>query len=215
METGEKGNSKTNYSSVTNEQILGVASRMYLLNEGDRSLLTDELERRSLGPDEIQAYIEAQAEKTRAPEPKEGLFGWIWPTIKDERTASNASSRAILFSAFGVLLGILGCVSSLFVGLSAGSLTDRNAILGLVFFSVAGLVWAFVHRGVVNQSPVWAGVGLAMSAGWVVHSWMRGDWKYPIAVCLDTVVVLAFINGIRGTAAYRRYARGSGGRAHA
>ena len=46
------------------DELLRRASRMYSLDEEARSTLTAELERRSIGPDEIQSYIDAEAAKT-------------------------------------------------------------------------------------------------------------------------------------------------------
>ena len=142
-------NSKTAYSANTNEEILNLASRMYSLDEGARSLLTDELERRSIGPDEIQSYVDAEAAKTSRPDPNSGVFAWIWPTIEDEKTAADASGRAIVISAFAVFLGIVGSVVQLLPGLSSVFSASKTPALKLAAFVGVTAVWALVRRAVV------------------------------------------------------------------
>lgn len=54
-------------SQPANDELLSLASRMYTLDEEARLLLTAELERRSIGPNEIQSYIDAQAAISTSP----------------------------------------------------------------------------------------------------------------------------------------------------
>ena len=212
------------YSVKKNEELLSLASRMYSLDERARLLLTEELERRSIGPDEIQSYIDTRRGKTRRPNPNSGPFAWIWPTIDDEQTAQDASARAIFISAVAALLGILGSLLHLFGVLSSLSF-DKTELLRLATWVVFAVLWALVHRGIVNESPVWASVGLVLVLLWSVldvvgvgthshfvnYGWARQDTQYTVMVlCLYLLILAAFVSSIRGTAAYRRFTALSG-----
>jgi len=54
-------------SQPATDELLRRASRMYSLDEEARLTLTAELERQSIGPDEIQSYIDSEAAKTTSP----------------------------------------------------------------------------------------------------------------------------------------------------
>jgi len=224
METPGGKDSKAIYSARTRAELLSLASSMYSLDERARSLLTDELERRSIGPDEIQSYIETKDGKTRRPNPNSGVFAWIWPTIDDEETAEDASARAIFVSAIAVLLGILGSLLHLF-GVLSGLPVDKAEILKLSLWVAFTLLWVLVHRGIANESPVWASVGLVLVVLWSVldffaaggrshilnYGWAREDRQFTaMVICLYSWILSAFVSSIRGTIAYRKYDHSSG-----
>jgi hypothetical protein len=125
------GDASTEYSAKTNEELICLASKMYALDEAARSLLTDELEHRSIGPDEIQSYLDAKTEKPARFNPNSDLFGWIWPTVEDDKTAEDASAKAIVISAIAVVLGIGGSLLHLFDVLSVVPV-EKAGVLQLV-----------------------------------------------------------------------------------
>jgi|ERR1039458_4125847 hypothetical protein len=210
METVGGENSKAGYSAKTNEELLSLASMMYSLDEVPRSLLTDELERRSLGPDEIQSYIDAEAAKTSRPDPNSGMFAWIWPAIDDEETAKDASRRATraaeLVTFLEIILSLAGCLALL---LGANGMGELLPLQLLTSIALAG-VFFLVARGIRNQSRQWAGVGLIVVLAGAVLDLRRHPlarlYSWDVATFfLWAVLVIAFVSGIRGTFAYHKY----------
>jgi len=215
------GISPTDYSRKTNEELLSLATSMYSLDEEARSHLTQELERRTIGPDEIQSYIDTKEGKTRRPKPNSHVFAWVWPSIDDVQTAEDASARAILISAIAVLLGILGSLLHLF-GVVSSVPVDKAELVQLVTWVVFTVLWALVHRGIVNESPTWASIGLILIVLWTVfevagvgtepivsnYGWTRQHRQDTVLVLfLYVLVFAAFVGSIRGTVAYRKYTR--------
>jgi uncharacterized membrane protein YhaH (DUF805 family) len=74
---------------MTNDELLYLASRMYSLDEEARSLLTSELEHRSIGPDEIHPYIDAEAAKSTSPREGSAVADFLNPYIDPEAAGST------------------------------------------------------------------------------------------------------------------------------
>jgi len=121
------------------------------------------------------------------------MANWAWPEIMDEASALDASHKAGGWAAFvaglTVLLAVIAMVTgSVLLGIGPGALVDA-ALFGIV----AWRVW--------NGSRPWAVAGLALYLFEIL--WNLSN-HHGVGI-LTLVVVLALVNGVRGTFALHNY----------
>ena len=112
---------------------------------------------------------------------------WIWPSITDEKSAKDASAQGAVASGFiSFFSGFIGFVMSM--GWDQGAL--REAFL----FAILGF-------GIFRLSRTAAVVGLALYFVEWIYMWPKVG---IINVALTPIVVLMFVNSIRGTFVYHQ-----------
>jgi hypothetical protein len=121
------------------------------------------------------------------------MANWAWPEISDEDSARNAAHVAggWAFAVAGIttLLAVISMAGAPIMGMSAWSLLDA------VLFAVVGWrVW--------NGSRPWAVTGLVV---YCLEIAMNVIEHPPGVGILTIVVVLALVNGVRGTFALHKY----------
>jgi hypothetical protein len=121
------------------------------------------------------------------------MANWAWPEIIDEDSARDAARKAGGWAAVVAgLTGLLALISlsgSSWFGITPWSLVDA-ALFGVV----AWRVW--------NGSRAWAVAGLSLYSLEVLFSIVT----HPPGVGILTIIILlALINGVRGTFALHKY----------
>lgn len=122
------------------------------------------------------------------------MANWAWPEICDEDSARDATHRAAVWAAvvagLTALLAIAGIVASQPIfGIGPSALLDA-ALFGVV----AWRIW--------NGSRPWAVTGLLLYCFEVIWSVAT----HPPGVGILTIIILlALVNGVRGTFGLHRY----------
>jgi len=159
-------------SQPANDELLRRASRMYSLDEEARLALTAELERRSIGPDEIQSYIDSEAAKTTIKEIPaetsiwsfEGRIGrstfWIRLLLLSLGgpavvifcgTLQQAGEGAAVFSLLILLVGtFLACWIGLAMSVKRWHDMNRSGWHVLLAFTIVGIPFGLIMQGCVK-----------------------------------------------------------------
>ncbi len=121
------------------------------------------------------------------------MANWAWPEIIDQdsaRTAAHtAAGWAIFVAGLTTLLAVIGMFTGPVMGITASALVDA-ALFGVV----AWRVW--------NGSRGWAIAGLALYSLEIIYNVVN----HPPGVGILTIlVVLALVNGVRGTFSLHKY----------
>lgn len=121
------------------------------------------------------------------------MANWAWPEIMDEESALDASHKA------GGWAGFIGAFTALLATISLVTGTTLMGIEGGALFDAA--LFGIVAWRVWNGSRPWAVAGLTLylfEIGWnLTHHGGFG--------ILTVIVVLALVNGVRGTFALHNY----------
>jgi hypothetical protein len=123
-------------------------------------------------------------------------MSWYWKQISDQDTAEDATKAAVGVSYFvAAVTGLLGVLS----------LAYRQPIFGLDGWSLvdAGL-FVVVGWRIRKMSRAWAVGGILLYTLEIVDSLVEGRGGIGV---LTIVFILTYVNALRGTFAYHRYAR--------
>ena len=123
----------------------------------------------------------------------------FWPTIVNQETAQKASRSGFWAAVF------IAVVSG-----GAGALAYANInILNLSSLAmIDGLIFAVIAFGIYKNSRVASVAGLFMYIVQRIDMWSQYGPKNP---AMALIFILFFVNSIRGTFAYRKYSKSSGG----
>jgi hypothetical protein len=131
-------------------------------------------------------------------------MAWYWPKVEDAKTAQTAALEAVGAGLF--VTGVTGVAAAL-------SIVYRRPILGIdggALFDAS--LFALVSWRVYKMSRTWAVLGLLLylfEVAWRIAKQVGssdatfGTGFSPVAL----ILILAFVNGIRGTFAFRRFSR--------
>lgn len=126
---------------------------------------------------------------------KLGLFRWAWPSVDTPDAAARATKQA--FWAAVLVAGLTGSFALMAaagvgvvqeIGINTGALVD------------AGL-FAVIALGLWKQSRAAAWAGLALYGFERIYAWSTTGAGSPL---IPIIFILAFIGGVRGTAALAR-----------
>jgi len=122
------------------------------------------------------------------------MANWAWPEIFDEESARDAAHKAGGWAAFVAGLTALFAVISLTSGTSVMGADGWSLIDAALFAAVAWRTWC--------GSRGWAIAGLAIYCIGVLYRIA----SHPPGVSILTIfIILALINGVRGTFALHRF----------
>lgn len=118
-----------------------------------------------------------------------------WPDVKNLESARKASR--IGFQAAAIIAGLSGLIGFLaLAGVSLGGYTALSLVDASLFAIVAWRIYLF--------SRAWAVAGLLLM---VVESVDKLSNKPSTFGVITVILILGFINGVRGTFAYQRHMR--------
>lgn len=121
---------------------------------------------------------------------------WIWPTITDAASAKNAAMEGVWAAGWVSLVTAIGATANIvfgtsFLGLSARAYADVS-------------IFALIGFGIYRMSRLCAVIGLLAYIAEVVYTGKtQSGWHFNWMIILFS---LMYVNGIRGTFAYRTYA---------
>ena len=127
---------------------------------------------------------------------KHNPMSWYWNEISDKDSAADATRTAVVVSY--VIAGLTALLAIL-------SVATRKSIFGLNGYSLvdAGL-FAIAGWRISKLSRAWAVVALALYLIETVASISTRGFGFGV---VTIIFILAYINAIRGTFAYHRYAQ--------
>lgn len=122
-------------------------------------------------------------------------MGW-WPSVADKEgargTALQGTGSAILVAGIGTLFSVLAMFGiQVFPGYSPWALID------------AGL-FAVVAWRIYRMSRAWAVVGLLLFVVERGYTFYEHGAKATAGIVVAVILLLGFVNGVRGAFAYRR-----------
>jgi len=125
-------------------------------------------------------------------------MSWYWKEITDTETASDATKAAVGISYF--VAAVTGLVATL-------SVVYHKPILGLDAWSfLDAILFVVIAWRIGKMSRIWSVIGILL---YVVEALFSLATKAGGIGVLTIVFIVAYINAIRGTFAYHRYARQS------
>jgi hypothetical protein len=109
---------------------------------------------------------------------------FFWPHIEDSETAKTA-----------IQLGVIGsCIVMLFS--IAGAIVDSPTILAEIF-AVQAAIFGAIGFGIQKKSRIAAWIGLCL--------FPFSKVPFHFSLVMFFILLIPFLNGVRGTLAYRRY----------
>jgi len=117
----------------------------------------------------------------------------FWPTIVNKQTARKATRQGMWAATFVAVVsggaGVLAFADISFLPVSSLAIID-------------GAVFAIIAFGIYKNSRIAAFAGLSLYIIERIDMWSRFGAKNPVIALL---LILSFVNSIRGTVAYRKY----------
>ena len=127
-------------------------------------------------------------------------LGWIWPRISDKATARNAIKGGFWAAIFIVVVDVaIGMYSLMSHEKFDGHYDAWVLVDGALFGVIAWRMWK-------NSRP-WAVVGLVLMGLEIVDKLQNATSTFGV---ITVLLLLAFINAVRGTFAFHKYSAAEG-----
>lgn len=129
--------------------------------------------------------------------PKRPSQNPFWPTIYDRETARSTARQAAVAAFFcAAATGLMAFVA--YAGLPLAPGTAGKALIDAAIFAALGL-------GIAKMSRMAAVIALALYVLERIYGCIRVGLPGVLATVVMLVLILCFINGVRGTAAHERF----------
>ena len=112
----------------------------------------------------------------------------LWPTIIDKVTAKKTSRHGVWAAGF---VSVATAIMARF-----GQIVSRAPFIDAILFAI-------IAFGIYRMSKIAAVAGLVLFIVVRIDTWIEHGMKNPIITIL---IALYFINGVRGTFAYHKFA---------